>query len=151
MAVDLKQVHRRLIEEVFGKGNFELFEELCDPTYRSHDPVTGDADRTQEEENCRMYKTAFPDLSPTILNSVIEGDTVVTHWRMTGTHQQPLMGIPPSGKRCIVEGVTIARFRGGKLMEDWVQWDALGLLRQLGAAPEMRPSVTGRPAARPHA
>ncbi len=132
MAVDIKQASRRLIEEVFGKGNFDVLDELCDPAYRSHDPLTGDADLAQEKENCRMYKTAFPDLTPAILGCYAEGDTVVTHWRMTGTHQKPLMGVAPTGKRCTAEGVTISRYRGGKLVEDWVQWDALGLMRQLG-------------------
>jgi len=83
-----------------------------------------------------MYRTAFPDLKPTIISSWADGDTAVTHWRMSGTHQGHLMGIDPTGKRCIVEGISIAKFRRGKLVESWVQWDALGLMRQLGVAPE---------------
>ena len=135
MAVDRKQAYRRLLEEAFGKGNFQVFDEICDPGYRSHDPVTGDSDLAKEKENCRMYKTAFPDLSPTILASYVDHDTAVTHWRMTGTHQGALMGIPATGRRCTVDGISICRFKGGKLSEDWVMWDALGLMRQLGAAP----------------
>lgn len=149
MAVDMKQVTRRLIDEAFSKGNFDVFDELCDPGYRSHDPITGDADLRQEKENCRMYKTAFPDLSPTILGCYAEGDTVVTHWRMTGTHKKALLGIEPTGKRCTCEGVSIEKFRGGKIVESWVQWDALGLLRQLGAAPSLE--AGGRPQAQPRA
>ncbi len=144
MAVDIKKAHRRLIEEAFGKGNFDVFDEICDTSYRAHDPVTGDVDLRQEKENCRMYKTAFPDLTPTVLGCYSDGDTVITHWRMTGTHQKPLMGIAPTGKRCTVEGISVGRFRGGKLVEDWAQWDALGLMRQLGVAPEV-----GAPGARP--
>jgi predicted ester cyclase len=137
MAVDMKQLSRRLLEEAFGKGNLEVFDEVCDRGCRSHDPVTGDADLQKAKEVCRGYKTAFPDLACTILGSYADGDTVVTHWRMNGTHQKPLMGVEATGKRCTVEGVAIDRFRGGKIVESWVQWDALGLLRQLGVAPEM--------------
>ena len=134
MAVDIKQAQRRLLEEAFGKGNFDVYDEICDPSYRTHDPVTGDADLKQEKENCRMYRTAFPDLAPTILRSWVDadGDTCISHWRMTGTHQGPLMGVAPTGRRCTVEGISISHFRSGKLVEDWVQWDALGLMRQLG-------------------
>jgi hypothetical protein len=39
------------------------------------------------------------------------------------------------GARCTVEGVAIDRFKGGKIVETWNQWDALGLMRQLGVAP----------------
>jgi predicted ester cyclase len=151
MAVDIRQAHRRLIEEAFGKGNFDVLDEICDRSYRSHDPLTGDADLRQEKENCRMYKTAFPDLSPTILGSYADGDTVVTHWRMTGTHGGKLMGIDASGARCTVEGITIGKFRGGKLVEDFSQWDAIGLFRQLGVAPPMQAPAPGQgPEARPH-
>ena len=141
MAVDVKQAHRRLIDEAFGKGNFDVFDEICDTSYRAHDPLTGDVDLRQEKDNCRMYKTAFPDLKPTILGCFAEGDTVVTHWRMVGTHGAKLMGIDATGKRCTCEGMSIAKFRGGKIVESWVQWDALGLMRQLGVAPAMQPGA----------
>ncbi len=152
MAVDIKQASRRLIEEAFGKGNFDVFDEICDPSYRSHDPVTGDSDLQQEKENCRTYKTAFPDLKPTILGCYSEGDTVVTHWRMSGTHEKTLMGIEPTGQRCTVEGISLGRFRSGKLVEGWVQWDALGLMRQLGAGPMVEASggATRAGQKRPH-
>jgi len=152
MAVDIKQAHRRVIEEAFGKGNVDVFDEICDASFRSHDPVTGDSDLNQEKENCRMYRAAFPDLKPTILSSCAEGDVVVTQWRMTGTHQKALMGIEPTGARCTVEGITLARFRAGKLVEDFTQWDALGLLRQLGVAPTLQVSGAARTGEkRPHA
>jgi predicted ester cyclase len=149
MAVDIKQAHRRLIEEAFGKGNFGVYDEVCDSGYRSHDPMTGDSDLRQEKENCRMYRTAFPDLKPSILGTYTDGDTVVTHWRMTGTHQKTLMGIEPTGTRCTVEGITIGKFRSGKLVEDWTQWDALGLMRQLGVAPSVE-AVARAGEERPH-
>ncbi len=135
MAVDIKQAQRRLLEEAFGKGNFDVFDELCDPGYRAHDPVAGDADLRQARENCRMYRSAFPDLSMTVLRSWVDadGDTCITQWRAIGTHQGALLGIGPTGQRCTVEGVSIAHFRAGKMIEDWTQWDALGLMRQLGA------------------
>lgn len=144
MAVDMKQVYRSLLEEAFGKGNLQAFDELCDPGYRSHDPVTGDSDLAREKENCRMYRAAFPDLSPTVLASYVDGDTVITRWRMTGTHQGSLMGIPATGRRCTADGTSIARCRGGKIAEDWVMWDALGLMRQLGAAPSAEAGASSR-------
>jgi SnoaL-like polyketide cyclase len=151
MAVDLKQNVRRLFEEAYGKGNTGIFDEVCDPSYRGHDPLAGDLDLRQVKEQCKGYKTAFPDLKPTILSSYMDGECVVTQWRMSGTHQGSLMGIDPTGKRCTVDGITIMKFRGARIVEDWTQWDALGLMRQLGAAPDMRPDTGDRRAPQPHA
>ena len=152
MAVDIKQSVRRLFEEAYGKGNMAVFDEVCDPGYRGHDPVTGDSDLTQAKGACQGYKTAFPDLKPTILASFVDGDCVVTQWRMTGTHQRPLMGIEPTGKRCTVDGISIARFKGTRIVEDWSQWDALGLMKQLGVAQQPMAEAGGRPQQpRPHA
>ena len=152
MAVNVKQSHRRLFEETWGKGNFDVFDELCVPDYRSHDPLTGDMDLEQTRELCRTYRAAFPDLKPAFLGSYTDGDTVVTHWRMTGTHRGALLGIAPTGQRCTVEGITVGKFERGKLAEEWTQWDALGLLRQIGVAPTTGQSAGAFGAEpRPHA
>ncbi len=140
MAVDTKKAYRRLLEEAFGKGNVDVYDEICDPGYRSHDPLTGDSDLEQAKDECRMYRTAFPDLACTILGCYAEGDMVFTHWRMSGTNRNALLGIDPTGKRCTVDGMSLSRFRGGRLAEDWVQWDALGLMRQLGAGASQQAS-----------
>jgi len=150
MAVDLKQMSRRLIEEAFGRGNFDVFDEICAEEYRAHDPLTGDSDRAGEKQNCRMYKTAFPDLKPLILTAYTDGEVCVSHWRMTGTHQKELMGIKPTGTRCTVEGITIDRFKGGKIVEAWTQWDALGLMRQMGVSPTVGATAAKSAAERPH-
>jgi predicted ester cyclase len=152
MAVDVKKAYRRLVEEAFGRGNLDVYDETCAPSYRAHDPLAGDLDLARSKENCRTYRTAFPDLAPTILGCWAEGDVVVLHWRMTGTHQRALMDVAPTGARCTVEGISLGRFKGGKLVEDWAQWDALGLLRQIGVAPDLAArAASGRPAeVRPH-
>jgi predicted ester cyclase len=151
MAVDTKQAHRRLFEEAFGKGNFQAFDEICDPGYRGHDPVTGDMNLQEVKGMCRMYRSAFPDLKMTFLGGYSDGDSVITHWRAIGTHQGELMGIQPTGGRCTVEGITVARFKGGKIAEEWTQWDALGLMRQLGVAPQPMTGAGARGAeTRPH-
>ena len=132
MAVDVKQAYRTLLEDAFGKGRVDAFDEVCDRSYRGHDPLGGDLDLAQAKDNCAMYRSAFPGLRCTILAQVAEGDTVVTHWRMSGVHEGTLMGIAATGATCTVEGISFGKFRAGKLVDDWIQWDALGLMRQLG-------------------
>jgi predicted ester cyclase len=54
---------------------------------------------------------------------------------MTGTHKGEIMGIPPTNKKVTVSLIVIDRFAGGKIVEDNGQFDALGLMRQLGLDP----------------
>ena len=59
----------------------------------------------------------------------------MTRWTATGTNQGTLMGIPPSGKRVTITGISITRIASGKAVEDWVNFDTLGMLQQIGAIP----------------
>lgn len=145
MATDLKQATRRLIEEAYGKGNLAVFEETCASDYRAHDPFLGDSNLKQEQDNCRMFRSAFPDLKPTILASYVDGESVVTHWKMSGTHSGALRDIQPTGARVVVEGISIDRYKSGKLAESWAQWDSLGLMRRLGVAPSLPATLGTKP------
>jgi predicted ester cyclase len=66
-----------------------------------------------------------------------EGETVVARWSCRGTHKGELNGIAPTGKQISIAGISIALFAGGKMVEGWVNWDALGLMQQLAAVPEV--------------
>jgi predicted ester cyclase len=52
-----------------------------------------------------------------------------------GTHQGELLGIPATGKQVRVGSISIFRVAGGKITENWKQWDRLALLQQLGVLP----------------
>lgn len=152
MAVDIKAAYRRVLEDAFGKGKVEAYDELCDEDCKFHDPLSGDLGVQEMKQICLGYRSAFPDLKVTILGTYADGDTSVTHWRMSGTNRGPLMGRAPTGKSGIVEGVSIARFRGGRCVENWAQWDALGMFRQLGVdASASQTAGSQEPEARPHA
>ena len=134
-----KFVIRRSFEELWNKGNLSLADELYTPNYEHHDASSPDFGRGPESEKKRaaLYRTAFPDLQLTIEDIIAEGQTVVARWSCRGTHNGDLSGIAPTGKQFNISGVSIARFTGGKMVEGWVNWDALGLMQQLGVVPEL--------------
>jgi predicted ester cyclase len=45
------------------------------------------------------------------------------------------MGIPPTGKQATVTGISIGRVVNGKIVESWSNFDALGMMQQLGVVP----------------
>jgi predicted ester cyclase len=66
---------------------------------------------------------------------VAEGEYVVTRWTASGTHEGDLEGIPPTGRSTTTSGISVTRIVDGKIVEDRTEWDALGLMTQLGAIP----------------
>jgi steroid delta-isomerase-like uncharacterized protein len=87
------------------------------------------------ERFLKPYLRAFPDLRIVFEDAIADRDRVVTRWRMEGTHQGSLMGIPASGKSISIEGIRIDRIENGKIAESWMQMDSLGLLEQIGVLP----------------
>jgi steroid delta-isomerase-like uncharacterized protein len=134
-----KNVVRRLFEEVWNKGNLQVTDELFTPNYAHHDASTPDVGRGPESEKKRatLYRTAFPDLRLTVEDLIADGETVMVRWSCRGTHKGDLSGIAPTGKQINISGVSVARFANGKMAEGWVNWDALGLMQQLGVVPEL--------------
>src|SRR5918994_917492 len=131
MSATNKTVSRRLTEEAFNQGNYDVIEELIVPTFVNHDPATGDITGVDGvRQNIDGYRSAFPDLKITIEEQIAEGDLVATRWTATGTHKGELMGIAPTGKEATVTGVTIDRLEDGKIVESWNNWETRGVVRR---------------------
>ena len=138
-AQENKDLARRFMDEVWNKGNLNFIDEVTDPNFVSHDP-SSPQDMGGGVEGTRyftqMYRNAFPDIQMSVEDVIAEGDKVVTQWTVRATHQGELMGIPPSGNRVKVTGISIDRIEGGKVVETWSNYDALGMMQQLGMVPE---------------
>ena len=80
------------------------------------------------------FTTGFPDLHFTIEELISEGDKVVMRWTLRGTHRGNLRGLPATGRTVAVTGQVIDRVVDGRVVEEWVDYDTAGLLRQLGFA-----------------
>src|SRR4028119_13343 len=133
-----KDLARRFMEEVYNKGNADFIDEVVASDYVAHDPTSPEGTGGGADGATRfveMYRSAFPDLQMTVEDSIAEGDKVVTRWTARGTHQGELMGIPPSGNRVEVTGISVDRIEGGKFVEGWANYDALGMMQQIGAVP----------------
>ena len=132
-----KEIVRRLGVEPW-EGKLGVIDELVAPDYVGHDPAQPEMHGPEGiKEFITGYLAGFPDGRITIDGQLAEGDMVATRWTGRGTHQGELMGIPPTGKQVTVSGITISRVKNGKVVEEWSNWDTLGMLQQLGVVPEM--------------
>jgi predicted ester cyclase len=137
---DLSEASRRLLEQSFNEGNFALIDELVAADAVDHDPAIPAQMRGLRgpevlKRTVSMYRAAFPDVRIAVDDVIAAGDKVVLRWHSEGTHRGELGGLAPTGVRGSVTGISIDRWKDGKVVEAWVEWDNLGLARQLGAAP----------------
>jgi steroid delta-isomerase-like uncharacterized protein len=133
-----KAIVRRAFEEPW-KGNLDVIDELIATQYIGHDPANPEPLRgpTGVKEFIATYRAAFPDARITVEQQLAEGDLVATRWTGRGTHEGELMGISPTGKRVTVSGLTISRLEGGKIVEEFQNWDTFGMMQQLEAVPAL--------------
>jgi steroid delta-isomerase-like uncharacterized protein len=133
-----KAIVRRAFEEPW-KGNLDVVDELIATNYVGHDPANPEPLRGPEgvKEFVSVYRAAFPDARITVEQQLAEGDLVATRWSGRGTHEGELMGISPTGKQTTVTGLTISRLEGGKIVEEFQNWDTFGMMQQLGVVPEL--------------
>jgi len=120
---------------VWNQGDESAIDRYIAADASGNDPDFG-AGREAFRRQWREWRAAFPDLHFEVVDLVAEGDKVVTRWVLTGTHQGPIFGIQPTGRRVRVEGMSLDRIKDGQIIEGFDGWDALGLRRQLGALPE---------------
>jgi predicted ester cyclase len=131
---------RRLLEEGFNEGKFDLIDQWVAPDAVNHDPglpASLSALRGPDllRRTVEMYRAAFPDVRMVVDEAIDGGDKVALRWHAEGTQQGELQGLSPTGARVSVTGISIDHWRDGKIAESWTEWDNLGLARQLGAAP----------------
>ena len=78
------------------------------------------------------FRTAFPDMRVTVGEMLADGDKVAYRLTWTGTNTGEFMGIPATGKKIRLSGIIISRIADGKIAEEWENYDAIGMMRQLG-------------------
>jgi predicted ester cyclase len=126
-----KENVRRLVEELYNKGNPSVLPELLAPSYVNH--ANPDAKGVEGiTQSWAIYHKAFPDLHATVDNLVAEGDMVAGFFTMTGTFKGEMMGSAPNGKHFTQSGCVLSRHQGNKQVEAWTYWDLLSMLQQLG-------------------
>ena len=129
---------RREMEELFNHmGNIDVADEIIDPNYASYEPTNGETRGIEgAKQFAATYREAFPDLTCAIEDMVAEGDKVVVCFIARGTHQGETETFgPPTGKQMEITGITIKRVSEGKIVEAWTNFDALGMMQQLGHIP----------------
>ena len=128
-----KAVVRRFFEELLSADDLAVADELLSPGFRfyfagSPDPM--DLERYKQFLVAR--RAAFPDRRFVVEDMIAEGDKVSARFTMRGTHKGEFRGIAPSGTEVTMTGIDMIRLAEGKMVEDRVEVDQLGMMQRLG-------------------
>jgi steroid delta-isomerase-like uncharacterized protein len=126
---------RRFYEEVWGKGNLDVADEIFAPDYVRHDPRATDPVPGPEGQKrvAGDFRRAFPDLRFDVELILAEGDLVAARWTASGTHTGRWAAVEPTGRAISYSGANFFRISDGRVVEIWNHRDDLGLMEQIGA------------------
>lgn len=127
---------RRWFEEVWNQGREATIDALCAKEAVGHGQTLDGSDIVGPDHFKQFWHSfgaAFTSIHVEIHQTIEQGEMVMAQWTITMTHTGPFLGIPLSGKRITAKGMSVQRFRGGKIVEAWDNWDQLGVMVQLGA------------------
>jgi steroid delta-isomerase-like uncharacterized protein len=134
MPSENKKLVLRLYEEVWNRRHIQVVNELISPSHAIQGNHLLDSGVGPDAYKLVVagFLRGFPDLRFRVEDLVEEDGKVVAFWTISGTHLGDFRGIEGTGKRINVEGITISKLAGGKILDSIVSWDVMGLMQQLG-------------------
>ncbi len=134
---DIARSFVEVLQEFFRTGDPDLMHRVLADNVVQH--ISGQPPEARSLEGFKQLLPALPQAFPDVVfeveDLIAEGDKVAFRLTWTATHRGEFFGIPPTGTRATVTEMHMFRIADGKVVERWGEWDALGLMHQLGAAP----------------
>jgi steroid delta-isomerase-like uncharacterized protein len=129
-----KAVARRVFDEILSQGKFGMADQIYAKDFVNHG-LHRDASLKEDQDSARGWRLAFPDLKMSVVQEIAEGDLVTVLWVASGTNTGEGNGLPATGKKMEVRGITIWRIVKGKITEEWSAFDELPVMKDLGLLP----------------
>ena len=126
-------IHRAV--ERMNAGDLDGYMEVYADDVELHGYPPGVEGREGARAFYTQFHAAFPDLRLEVFETVEQDDLVAARYAFSGTHSAEFFGVPATGREVRVDGMSIFRFRDGRIATRWQSMDAAGLLMQLGALP----------------
>jgi steroid delta-isomerase-like uncharacterized protein len=130
-----KLLARRFVKEVFEDCRPEAVDELVADDFTSHTWGPGGYSKDDLRGTAERMANLISDRYFTVDDVVAEGDRVTVRLTAAGTVVGDFMGVSAAGKSYTIGEIHFLRIAQGKIAEHWHQYDALGMMHQLGAKP----------------
>lgn len=120
----------------FSQGDTAMTDEIVADTWVNHDPSLPPMQgRAGARQLTAFFRAAFPDVRVSVDDIFGAGDKVAFGFTVDGTNTGTFMDMAPTSKRVHVSGHGIIRVVDGKVTDNWVTFDFMGLMQQLGVVP----------------
>lgn len=131
----------KMLTEELDKGKAEVFLKLLAPDFKYYFPSNTTKPMSREEEMAmaKMMMAALPDMKHEVSGIFAVKDRVVVIFSVQGTRKAELEGIPPTGNKVVISGISIFRLKDGLITEEIEEADMLGFYQQLRL--ELKPKV----------
>ncbi len=117
------ELAKAALERVCSGADFEAASCYYSPAFVDHVNDLEFRGLEGARRSVEMYTSVLSEIEITVQDQVVDGDRVTSRFLVTARSR---------GRRVRFGGITISRFEGGLIVEDWSVTDTLGLLRQLG-------------------
>jgi steroid delta-isomerase-like uncharacterized protein len=129
-----KVVARSFFEQVLDQGRLDKYADSHASDFVAHGADHA-ASLAEDMAAAQEERKALPDMRVKVNQVVAERDLVSVFWTASGTNTGEGMGFPATGKRITINGMTLFRFKAGKISEEWSVFDMLSAMRQAGLLP----------------
>jgi len=129
-----KATAKRAFEEILSRGRYELTEQLYARDFINHG-IHSNSSLEEDQAALKGWHAAFPDVVIVPEKLIAEEDLVTIYWIARGTNTGTGNGLPATGKKAELAGITIWRIVDGKIKEEWSAFDQLSMMQQLGLLP----------------
>ena len=136
-----RALSRRWFEEVWNQGREATIDELLSKEVIGHGLGEGGRDihgHAGFRSFYTLFRGAFPDLRVVVEDVLADGDKTVVRLSFTGTHKGAELGVAPTGRAFKSTALVLLKWRDGKMIEAWNEFDAAGMMAQLTAPMGMK-------------
>jgi len=131
------KMYTNVWDEILNKGNLGMFDTHFASNYVNKTVNSTVNGPVEAKEFFGSFLTGFSDIDFVVDEIFGKDDRLVKRWTFNATHTGEFSGIPPTGKRITVKGVSVTRIVDGKIAEELDYMDDLGFLQQLGVIPSL--------------
>jgi steroid delta-isomerase-like uncharacterized protein len=132
-SADPKNLVERHLELAWDLGDIDALDEVWAPdaVVRMAPGITLEG-LDALKDHLRRSVAGYSERRITVDDIVASGATVAVRWTFEGVHSGDVLGVAPTGKQLRITGMDFYRVADGKLAEEWIELDGLGLMAQLG-------------------
>jgi len=116
--------------DTYNRGDWDQLNAYVSPGYVHH---SGDQmlDLAGFTRGALWFRKGFPDFTVEVVDLVSDTDRVAMRFVARGTHHGSIFGETPTLRTVVLDGITIYRFEGRVIVEDWEVMDEQQLRRQI--------------------